>query len=202
MPESIDKLFKKIAIDDDVRFKHNLTELISLFNSRKDNIVAFVRKNLTKGIHYQEQRPSMNDRRGGHNKIDMFLTEEACELVKETYKLRNRYITNGDKVKQVRVIMTLENQTIGFIENCFNGTFEVTREKVFGAYRVDLFIHGPNVVVECDELGHRDRCPIQEKTREAYLKQCGFRVVRFNPNIDGFDLSNVINEIVLLCMKS
>ncbi|UUT40470.1 hypothetical protein [carnivorous sponge associated iridovirus] len=32
-------------------------------------------------------------------------------------------------------------------------------------YRVDLFIKELNLVVECDEYGHRDRDPYKEKER-------------------------------------
>jgi len=56
------------------------------------------------------------------------LTDEAFELLKNSYNLRNRYITDiSNNIKQVKLCMCIENQTIGFIENTYNNIVDCKR---------------------------------------------------------------------------
>ncbi len=91
--------------------------------------------------------------------------------------------------------MCIENQTIGFIANAYSNVLNVKRQHIMGKYRVDLCFVDHKLVVECDENGHEDRDPLQEQIRENYLKESGNKLIRFNPNATGFDLSNVLREI-------
>jgi very-short-patch-repair endonuclease len=91
--------------------------------------------------------------------------------------------------------MTLENQTIGFIENSFKNVIEMKRQHRFDKYSVDLYFPKYKLVVECDENGHEDRDFNYEKEREEYIKSIGNTFIRFNPNQNSFDLSNILNEI-------
>ena len=171
---------------------------IELGKSRKGKVTQFIKKNFIKDFHYQEIHAGRTNKdgtkqSGGQNRKVLILTEETFKLVKNSYGLKNRYMSNVKNL--VRTILPLETQTLGFIENCFSGILPMTREKFFGSYRVDLFIHDHKIVVECDEFGHDDRCPIYEKQREDYLKSLGLQIVRFNPNSANFDLSNVIRQI-------
>jgi len=61
--------------------------------------------------------------------------------------------------------MSLENQTIGFIENSFKDIIKTKRQKSFNNYKVDLYFEDYKLVVECDENDHLDREPIKEKER-------------------------------------
>jgi len=65
--------------------------------------------------------------------------------------------------------MSLENQTIGFIENSFRDVLKIKRQKSFGAYRVDLYFCDYKLIIECDEKNHSDRNEDYEKKREEYL---------------------------------
>jgi very-short-patch-repair endonuclease len=72
----------------------------------------------------------------------------------------------------------------------------IEKERKIGAYRVDYLINN-KIVIECDELGHKDRNKKYEKEREAYLKSLGYIVIRFNPddsNANVFELLNKINK--------
>ena len=91
--------------------------------------------------------------------------------------------------------MCIENQTIGFIVNSFNGILTMKRQHRFGKYRVDLFIEDYKLVVECDENNHDDRDPNYERLRQEYIISQGCSIIRFNPNVKQFDLSNVLREI-------
>jgi len=181
-------------------FSRNLDELLHL--SKKYNIVHHLKKNYKENIHYiitnfDFTTLDKKEKRGGHNKIIYMLTEEAFELLKNTFNLRNRYIVNiSDNVKCINNIgMCIENQTIGFIENAYSGILNVKRQYIIGKYRVDLYFIDYKLVIECDENNHDDRDPIQEKNRENYITSLGNTIIRFNPNESEFDLSNVLRDI-------
>lgn len=182
------------------KFTHSIDELPILLSASKEKIVVNLKKNYKENIHYIIEpyiKPaSINNTRGGHNKILYKLTESAFNLLKNSYNLRNRYLVNiSDNVKQINIGMCIENQTIGFIENAFNGIIDVKRQYKFGKYKVDLYFPDYKLVIECDENNHIDRDDISEKIRENYILSLGNTFIRYNPNIELFDLSNVIRDI-------
>jgi very-short-patch-repair endonuclease len=70
-------------------------------------------------------------------------------------------------------------------------------------YRIDLYFEQYKIAIECDEYGHSDRNSLEEKERENKIKDflnCKF--VRFNPNIENFDLSIVINQILKMIYQN
>jgi very-short-patch-repair endonuclease len=187
-------------------FNRNLDELLHL--SKKHNIVHHLKKNYKENLHYiignyNLHNPNKTEKRGGHNKIIYMLTEDAFELLKNSFNLRNRYIVNlSDNVKYINNIsMCIESQTIGFIENAYSGTLNVKRQYIFGKYRVDLYFIDYKLVIECDENNHDDRDPIEEKVRENYIISLGNTIIRFNPNQSEFDLSNVMRDINVILFK-
>jgi len=178
------------------KFTRDLDELLYL-SKRKVNIVNHLKKNYRENIHYVYDKINLPDKQnGGQNKIIFKLTEDAFQLLKNTYNLRNRYIVDiSDKVKSINIGMCIENQTIGFIENSYSNILDVKRQYFIGKYRVDLYFIDYNLVIECDENNHDDRDQIKEKIREDYIKSLGNKIIRYNPNISSFDLSNVLREI-------
>ena len=187
-------------------FNRNLDELLHL--SKKHNIVHHLKKNYKENVHYiignyNLHNPNKTEKRGGHNKIIYMLTEDAFELLKNSFNLRNRYIVNlSDNVKYINNIsMCIESQTIGFIENAYSVTLNVKRQYIFGKYRVDLYFIDYKLVIECDENNHDDRDPIEEKVRENYIISLGNTIIRFNPNQSEFDLSNVMRDINVILFK-
>jgi hypothetical protein len=181
------------------QFTRDLEDLLYL-STQKIGIVTHLRKNYRENIHYIVEKKCLGlekpKQNGGQNKIIFKLTEEAFELMKNSYNLRNRYIVDiSDKVKCVNIGMCIENQTIGFIENAYKKSINLKRQHIFGKYRVDLYFIDYNLIIECDENNHEDRDPIKEKTREDYLISLGNKIIRYNPNEKGFDLSNVLGEI-------
>lgn len=182
-------------------FAHNLDDLMPLFTSHKCSIVKFLKNNFRENIHYVILKNThVNCRgRGGKNKIDYMLTKEITELIKDTYNLKHRYICKIGNSQHVNIIMSLENQTIGFIENSFKSAIDVVRQKTFKnslqLYRVDLYFPLFNLIVECDENDHQDRDMNYEEIRENYILSLGNTIIRFNPNDKSFDLSLVFQEI-------
>ena len=91
--------------------------------------------------------------------------------------------------------MCIENQTIGFIENAYKNILKVKRQYKIGKYKADLYFIDYKLVIECDEFNHADRDSIKEKIRDEYMISLGNKIIRYNPNQNAFDLSNVLNEI-------
>jgi very-short-patch-repair endonuclease len=179
-------------------FTHNLEELIIYLSCQKVDLVSHLKKNYKENVHYiiEYNKHTNIKKYGGQNKIDYLLTEDAFDLLKNSYNLRNRYIVNvSDNVKQINLSMCIENQTIGFIENSFKDIFNMKRQFAIGKYRVDLYFIDYKLVVECDEYNHDDRDQIQETIREEYILSLGNKIIRYNPNEKHFDLSNVLREI-------
>jgi len=178
-------------------FVRNLEELLYLA-SKKVNLVRYLTKNYKENIHYIIEKNKFNQikQNGGQNKITYLLTEEAFELLKNTYNLRNRYIVDlSENIKQINIGMCIENQTIGFISNAYSNMINVKRQFTIGKYRADLYFVDHKLVIECDENNHDDRDLENEKIRELYITSLGNKIIRYNPNEKGFDLSNVLREI-------
>jgi len=178
-------------------FTRDLEELFEL-TKVKSSLTDHLKKNYRENVHYIIERTNYTNvkKYGGQNKITYKLTEEAFQLFKNTYNLRNRYIVDiNDNIKNINIGMCIENQTIGFIENAYGNMLNLKRQYIFGTYRADLYFIDYKLVIECDENDHVDRNPIQEKVRENYIRSLGNKIIRYNPNVKGFDLSNVLREI-------
>ena len=185
-------------------FTKDLDDLILHRKYTKCNVVRFLQKNYKENLHYIIQKNKKvidNARGGGHNKITYRLTNTAFELLENTYNLRNRYLVDQrDTVKSINIGMCIENQTIGFIENSFKGIIGCKRQFSIGKYRVDLYFPDYQLAVECDENNHVDRNPVNEKIREEFILSQGCILIRYNPNTPSFDLSNVIQKILIVVL--
>lgn len=171
---------------------------------QKVKLTDYLKKNYKENIHYIIKTDTCKNKinndgtkkHGGQNKIIYMLTEEAFELMKNSYNLRNRYIVNiNDNVKQINIGMCIENQTIGFIENSYINILNIKRQYFIDNYRVDLYFIDHKLVIECDENNHIDRDSIKEKIRQEYIVSLGNNIIRYNPNDKLFDISNVLNKI-------
>lgn len=186
-------------------FTKNLDELVQKFNTQKVCLTTYIKKNLKKGVHFIEktqQQTNKINHRGGHNIIHILLTTEAFELVQNTYNLKNRYVKKiNENCGHVNLVMSIETQTIGFIENSFSQALKMKRQKKIGTYYIDLFFEDFNLAIECDENDHKDRCETYEQTREQYLLDKNITIIRYNPNDKHFDLSYVLQCItnILFC---
>jgi phage-related tail protein len=105
-----------------VEFTKNIEELMLILNkTKKHNVTNYIEKNFKENVHYIIQKLNKNNtkQRGGQNKIIYLLTEETFELAKNTYNLKHRYVSKLMNNDHINIIMSLENQTIGFIEKSF-----------------------------------------------------------------------------------
>lgn len=186
-------------------FCRNMEELIPKIAKYKHKLYNFVKKNFKQAIHYItvpiiENPENKIHIRGGNNKVDVFLTEEAFELLKNSYNIRNRNIIHSLASKSANIIIPIECQTIGFIENAYSGVIESIRQYKFGNYRVDMYFPKYKIILECDEFDHKDRDVFYEKKREQYLLSLGNTIIRYDPNERGFNISDVLREINKIIM--
>ena len=113
---------------------------IELNITKKDNVMQFLYKNFKKDIDYKIRNYIPNEyekKHGGHNKIIHKLTDKTKTLIKQTYNLRNRDITETDNAKFINIVMNIESSTIGFICNIFKNILITKRQYYVGKYRVD-----------------------------------------------------------------
>ena len=181
-----------------MEFTTDIEILAECLKTKKHNILRFLKKNFKENIHYKKDglHARIELKRGGSNRERILVTEKCCELVKNTYDIRNKYVSEfDDNIKCVNVMMCLENSTIGFIENSLRGIVKMKRQQIINKYRVDLYFPDTKLIIECDEDNHNDRNPEDERIREEKLISLGNKIIRFNPNDTKFDLSNVLREI-------
>jgi very-short-patch-repair endonuclease len=183
-------------------FIYDLDELVGVIGTQKISLVVHLKKNYHKNHHYIVTKPQIKKthRGGGHNKNIYLLTEKCYELLKASYNFRNNYITSvSDNINVVNNLsMCIENQTIGFIQNTFKDIYDSKRQYLIGPYRIDLYFTDLMIAVECDENDHIDRDMNYETIRENYIKSNNIKIIRYNPNEENFDLSNVLRQILLI----
>ena len=188
------ELLNKDSLDIKI-FNKNLEDIVPILKvKRKEHIASFTEKNFKEFIHYIKIKNNLK-KHGGNNKIDYMLTEETFTLIKNSYNLKNRYVTKIGNSNHINIIMSLENQTIGFIENSYKDTFKIKRQYSMNKYKVDLYFIKYKLVLECDENNHKDRNPDYEKEREDYILSLGNTIIRFDPNNKLFDLSLILSEV-------
>ena len=70
-------------------------------------------------------------------------------------------------------------------------------------YRIDLYFPGCKIAVECDEFGHCERDIEYEVKRQKYIEEkLGCKIIRHNPDAEGFNLFKVINQIFLVIQQT
>ena len=185
------------------KFTRNIDELVPELNARRDNVTRYIKNNYKLNVHYIVTPTTRTGKQGGQNRIIYLLTHDIYNLLKNTYNMRNRYIVDiNDNIKCINIGMCIENQTIGFIENSFKGITDIKRQYIIGKYRVDVYFVDYKLVIECDENNHTYRNETYELERQAHIIAKGNQIIRFNPNEQNFDLSNVLNAIYKVIFQS
>ena len=94
--------------------------------------------------------------------------------------------------------LTKEQQTLSSITNAFKTENFEDQFKV-DMYYLDLYFPDYKLVIECDENGHSDRKPYNERERMDYVNK-KFNIddtnwIRYNPDEYDFDISKVFGKI-------
>lgn len=185
-----------------MEFNKNLEDLSIYFNTRKNDLKIFLRKHFKQDIHFVISKEKPNGSYGGHNKETILLNDKTYELIKNSYNLKNRYITN---IKSQNPFLTnIESNTLGFIETILKDIIECKRQFKVDTYYIDLYIPSKKLAIECDEYNHNDSSydNIKEIEREKYLKEkLKCNLIRFNPCSKDFIFEKFVNETLKLVFK-
>ena len=158
------------------------------------HIVRFLSKNFKQNVHYI----CVPCKSGSSHKKTYFLTNETATLLQSSYNLKHQYIKQISNISVKSIIIGIENSSIGFLCNSIKSlNIDLLRQYHIGKYIVDLYIPFLNIVVECDELNHILYNQDKESERQKFIEKeihCNF--IRFNPNDESFDLSEIINQIL------
>jgi len=97
-----------------------------------------------------------------------------------------------------RKCLTKEQQTLSSIANVFK-TEKFEDQYKIGKYYLDLYFSEHKIVIECDENGHADRKPHNERERMDFVNKQLYiddsHWIRYNPDEYDFDISKVIGQI-------
>ena len=89
-----------------------------------------------------------------------------------------------------------ETKTLAALAEIFKGE-DITFQFPVGPYRVDMYMPAYNIVVECDEHGHRRYNKEHEDTRTQYIEDAiGCRFVRFDPDGECFSIFQAANQVL------
>ena len=146
---------------------------------------------------------------GGRNKIDYYVTEECIKRVMINHsRCRNINIeTNGIKINNLEIKyiereITKEQSTVGFIKKALTHLNPIPqyyiKKNEKQCYSIDLYIEKYKIAIECDEDNHNNRDVNAEIEREKFVKnKLNCKFIRFNPDDKDFDITNVINQIII-----
>ena len=99
-----------------------------------------------------------------------------------------------------RKCLTKEQQTLSALTNVFKTEKFEDQFKV-GKYYIDLYFPEYKIVIECDENGHTDRKPYDERVRMDYVNEAlgltDYNWIRYNPDEKDFDISKVMGQIYI-----
>lgn len=177
-------------------FCKNVTELASLLGTRKDHVLRFIKKHfaINKDYIVKYEENITRKKWGGNNEQIILLKECVYDLVKNTYNKRNRYFTSSTTINPC--ILSIENATVGFIQEAFKGIIEMERQHTVGKYKIDLYIPSYKIAVECDEDGHIFYGKNKEIQRQKYIEdKLGCMFLRFNPSDTDFTLVSFLNRL-------
>ena len=143
-----------------------------------------------------------------HQKLDprtiLITRDGAIEILLKTRKRISPDVLHILKKFNIdttnRKCLTKEQQTLTSITNVFK-TEKFEDQYKIGKYYLDLYFPDYGIVVECDENGHADRKPENERERMYFVnKKLNINDsfwIRFNPDEHDFDMSRVIGQIYL-----
>jgi very-short-patch-repair endonuclease len=120
---------------------------------------------------------------GRCRKVDETLIKELCEA----------FNIKTDIIRVERV----ETAYLQDIIDALPSSIQSIREFKIGTYRIDLYLPKYKIAIECDEYNHKSYEPNKQLERDKFIKeQLGSEFVRFNPNVQGFRVVNVIRDIL------
>lgn len=185
-----------------MEFNKNLDDLST--NANKGNLKTFLLKHFKQNIDFTISKEESNiiKGRGGKNKETILLNDKTFELIKNSYNLKNRYMTNINS--QNPFLTNIESNTLGFIETILKDIIECKRQFKVGKYYIDLYVPCKKLAIECDEYNHNDSSynNTKEIERGKYIKEkLECEIIRFDPCSKDFIFEKFVNRILKLVFK-
>lgn len=126
----------------------------------------------------------------------------AAEILIKTRKRISQDVLHFLKRFDIKITndkcLTKEQQTLSHIATAFKSEKFEDQYKV-GKYYLDMYFTDYKLVIECDENGHSDRKPDDERTRMEFvnkeLELTDYNWIRYNPDEYAFDIIKVISRI-------
>lgn len=90
-----------------------------------------------------------------------------------------------------------EGKVLDIIEAAMSGFSVCFKQYDVKGFRVDLFLRDLNIAIECDKRCHEYKEKCYEGFRQQEIeKKLGCRFIRFNPDMPGFNIGQVINDLI------
>ena len=171
---------------------YNNTKNVIKKNVSKCNQIAF------RDLPEESKKPELNP------KTTLINRDGAIEILIKTRKRISPDVLHILKRFGIdttnRKCLTKEQQTLSALTNTFKTEKFEDQFKV-GRYYLDLYFPEYKIVVECDENGHTDRKPYDERVRMDYVNETlgltDDNWIRYNPDEKDFDLSKVMGKIYI-----
>jgi very-short-patch-repair endonuclease len=177
-------------------YDYEISDIIKMFQLRKHKA-----KNRLITFGYQLDKDYIIER-GDYNRETIKFTKVVYDQLVAYYSLTLRKQLNESDIKidYIKRYIPEETETIDFLFNALEPTFQCFKQYKILTYRIDLYIKDTNIAIECDEFGHNDRNEEYEKKRENdIINVLGCKFIRFNPNSKSFKLSQLLSEIIKTC---
>lgn len=185
--------------------KNNLATINNVRGYVGNNNIAYLNlEDVARGLGFVENKNGKEyimwrrvDKYLGIKVRQKYITKQQLQkLMQSTNRVIDKKWYELAGLKTNDVILTKEQEIIGFICECFKEITQINLQHKIGRYKIDLYFPEYNLAVECDEFGHDDRETDYEAKRSKYIKkELGCKFIRFNPDSNGFKISDVICSI-------
>ena len=186
----------------DATFSHCLDDdCVAYFSSKKWNVIRFAKQHFTKGVDF-EMVTAPNPYSNGSPVHSYYFTEGAMQLLKSSYKQRSASLAKDRRWLVAPRLMSLETSTLSFIYEMLADVTDAELQYKCGPYYVDMYIPEYRICIECDELGHVDRAPALETTRQAFIETTLDAVfIRYDPTVSKLELPKLVGKIMAHMLK-
>ena len=174
----------------------------SLGYSRIDSLVRILRCEYAEGKDFTTVR--LQTRSTGPGPVKYWVTHRCLATMTARCRSRKMSRSPGDvelpggiTLNHINLYASKEESTIGFMYRALCKTYDCkTQFRFGGSFRADLFIPRARLIVECDESTHRFYDSRHESSRDAAIRRAGFRVFRYNPDSQNFDLASTLGDVL------
>lgn len=203
-----DKTVKVVGTDKEPWFCGKDVCDILRYSKYRDALAAHVEQDCKKELSKVVVQSNWTDLREAHTETlsynegkAAYINKRGLESLLSKSKLAAEDGVVEDLIEKFSLNLNLVHRTkeqefIGAIRTVFAHKNHQTQFAI-GRYRIDLYFIGLRIAVECDELGHRDRDPIEEEERQRFIEeQLGCTFFRFNPDCKDFNIYKTINQLL------